>query len=307
MRHIKRWSWGHSTKAGKKYYEHVGRLLLVIATAYVKMMPEEYIFLERGSEGQDIKTDIMLLQIFDSILIYSREDVPDLKNGTFITFANEKYRLAVIERFSYLMDELMEQWIQIIENQYQVIYLKQNNGKIGYDPEKDYCFWRVYLHASIYDYIQTFQSKNEDINRKWQEKLQETEFVDAIFQYEKYMPTKELGIARYRNLDMKMMESCIRILKDHAAERELILAGSYNNYIYHKKDIYQNSWKKGEDSQKASMEKEEILGYCDDGIGHISRLAERNMDEKKQLDLLEITSKLCVAKGLFYRLLVGIL
>ncbi len=290
---------------GKKYYEHVGRLLLIIATAYVKMMPEEYIFLERGSEGQDIKTDIMLLQIFDSILIYSRGDVPDLKNGTFITFANEKYRLAVIERFSYLMDELMEQWIQIIENQYQVIYLKQNDGKIGYDPEKDYCFWRVYLHAFIYDYIQTFQSKNEDVNRKWQDKLQETEFVDAIFQYEKYMPTKELGIVRYRNLDMKMMESCIRILKEHAAGRELILAGSYNNYIYHKKDIYQSSWKRGEDSQKANTEKEEILGYCDDGIGHISRLAEQDMDEKKQLDLLEITSKLCVAKGAFLQVTGG--
>lgn len=290
---------------GKKYYEHVGRLLLIIATAYVKMMPEEYIFLERGSEGQDIKTDIMLLQIFDSILIYSRGDVPDLKNGTFITFANEKYRLAVIERFSYLMDELMEQWIQIIENQYQVIYLKQNDGKIGYDPEKDYCCWRVYLHAFIYDYIQTFQSKNEDVNRKWQDKLQETEFVDAIFQYEKYMPTKELGIVRYRNLDMKMMESCIRILKEHAAGRELILAGSYNNYIYHKKDIYQRSWKKGEDSQKANTEKEEILGYCDDGIGHISRLAEQDMDEKKQLDLLEITSKLCVAKGAFLQITGG--
>ena len=267
---------------GEKLYHKAGRILLIIATAFTPLTIGDCIFLERLEEDCNVVEILAILQIFESFFVYKRDNQSGINNSTVIESANATYQSAIINEFGFLMDELVEDWITFVEDQYQNSYMPRR----CYDPKTDYTFPRIYIHANIYRYV--LKSGNEDfINR-----IHEREFVNAIFQYEKYMPAKELGL-KERDLDMDMSYSCIQLLKGKPIEGDMLLAAAYNSYVYHKKDVYMETWNTNIQNPKAISEKEEILKCFEEAIQCIRKA------DMSQINVLELRSKLCSLKGVF--------
>jgi hypothetical protein len=72
-----------------------------------------------------------------------------------------------------------------------------------YDPKIDYDFSTIYLYGNIYRYV-----TEKDVSRKNVGRIYRREFAEAIFQYEKFMPTQEIGWY-VKDLDIAMSDACI--------------------------------------------------------------------------------------------------
>lgn len=268
---------------GEKVYHKAGRILLIIATAYCPLTVKDCVFLEEMETGGNITEILAILQMFESLLVYKRTGIAEINNHTIAECKNEKYQEAIVQEFGGLMDELVEEWIGFIESQYRNYFLPQ--GK--YDPKIDYDFSTIYLYGNIYRYV-----TEKDVSRKNVGRIYRREFAEAIFQYEKFMPTQEIGWY-VKDLDIAMSDACIEILKKQNAKDDMLLVAAYNNYIFHKKDIYRQTWGCGSTDSRAMKEKKEILDYFEEGIQILEAM------ERKETKALELQSKFCSLKGIF--------
>ena len=293
------------TVMGEKQYKKMGRLLLIIATAYTQLLVEDCAFLERLNENSDSLDIIVLLEAFEGFIKYNRTNVSNKNNATYITLANERYREAVIKEFGVYMDELVGEWLDFIEAEYNEVYLTHNSSY----REEDYVYAKTYIYA----YITRYVLENPCIqynNSEHKKRVRNVDMVDKIYQYEKFMPTKVLGL-RYRETDIEMSYSCIRLLSENndymifvpeiREERQLLLPGAYNSYIFHRKDIYKETWGANNVSEKAINDKENILEYCDAGIQRIITLMDNDTytNNNYTLGIMDLYSKLCVGTGAF--------
>lgn len=277
---------------GEKLYKMAGRILLIIATAYQPLRIEDCIFLERLSPGGNVVEVVAVLKMFESLFIYKRREYgvvesASIKNDTIVTYANEKYRKVIINKFQGMyMDELLDQWIDYINIQYQKEYILKTDTSLErrYNPETDYSFYKIYLHAYIYRYVCEFSN-----NKVLKNKIQKYEFIDALFQYEKFMATKELGAA-VTIMDMEMSMSCIKLLEEQGMMGDRLLAASYNNYLFHRRDIFLQDWGTGSTAAKAIEEKENILDCFDKAICIL---------QGTDIAIMDLHAKLCALKGGF--------
>ena len=90
-----------------------------------------------------------------------------------------------------------------------------------------------------------------------------------------------------------MSDACIEILKKQNAKDDMLLVAVYNNYIFHKKDIYRQTWGCGSMDSRSMKEKKEILDYFEEGIQILKAM------ERKETKALELQSKFCSLKGIF--------
>lgn len=277
---------------GEKLYKTAAKILLIIATAFQPLRIEDCIFLERLSPGGNVVEIVAVLKMFENLFIYKRTEhgVVErayIKNDTVVTYANEKYRKIIINKFqSMYMDELIEQWIDYINIQYQKEYILKTDTspERKYNPETDYYFYKIYLHAYIYRYV--YEYSNSKLLKK---KIQKYEFIDAIFQYEKFMATRELGTAVV-TMDMEMSMSCIKLLEEQGMMEDRLLAASYNNYLYHRRDVFLQDWGTGSEELKAIEEKENILDCFDKAIC---------ISKGNDIAIMDLHAKLCASKGGF--------
>lgn len=288
---------------GEKQYKKMGRLLLIIATAYTRLLVEDCAFLERLNTNSDYLDIVVLLETFESFIKYNRTNVSNKNNATYIALANERYRDAIIEEFGIYMHELVGEWLRFIESEYKTVYQKQNNSY----KEGDYIYAETYIHAYITKYILENPCPQYD-NTEHKKRITELDMINMIYQYEKFMPTKVLGL-RYRETDIEMSYSCIRLLSENndymsfsseiRPESQLLLPGAYNSYIFHRKDIYKEAWGVNNASEKALNDKKDILEYCDAGLRRIRKLMENDTyaNHKYTVDTIDLYSKLCVGKG----------
>ena len=106
------------------------------------------------------------------------------------------------------------------------------------------------------------------------------------------MPTQEIGWY-VKDLDIAMSDACIEILKKQNVKDDMLLVAVYNNYIFHKKDIYRQTWGCGSMDSRSMKEKKEILDYFEEGIQILKAM------ERKETKALELQSKFCSLKGIF--------
>lgn len=266
---------------GDKMYHRAGRILLIIATAYNNLTIGECIFLEKLEHGGNVVEVMAILQMFESFFVYKREGHAGISNNTVIKSANERYRQAVVNEFKAdLMDELIGGWIEFIERQYCNLFCVRQ----CYDPECDYNMPEIYLYAFIYKYVYEWSE-----NDSFKARIQKRDFIKAVFQYEKYMPTSELNLD-VKELDIEMSLACIKLLEEQHMTNDFLLAAAYNNYVFHRKDIFFEEWGAGNSDPKAEAEKKEILKYCDKGI---------SIAVSENTEIMELYSKLCSLKGAF--------
>ena len=295
---------------GEKQYKKSGRLLLIVATSYNRLLIEDCAFLESLYEYNDNLEMVMFLHIFEGIIKYGSMSVSEKNNASYISLANERYRDVIIEEFGCYMDELISEWLDFIDEQYNNVYLKQENSYL----ETDYTYPKTYLHAYITKYIldNPYSGYNNEIHKN---RIMDVNMVNKIYQYELFLPTNTLGI-RYREPDIEMSESCIRLLINNdeymtfsssiSYKNQLLLPGAYNSYIFHRKDIYKEAWGNNCPNSKAIKDKDEILSICDKGIERINdfkKLCKENNIDDYKLQILELHSKLVSGKGAFLYIL----
>lgn len=269
---------------GEKLYKKAGRILLIVSTAYQPLTVGQCIFLEELRTDASVVDVLAVLKMFESFFVYRRTKNAEINNDTIIESANERYRNAVVDEFGDLTDEIVGDWLDFIEAFYQNRFLK--NGR--YDPKTDYKeFAIIYLHANIYKYVME-QSKNPIYIKR----IRDFQFIDAIFQYEKHMAAKEIGVY-IKNLDIDMSRSCIQLLRESGQKNSMLFAGACNNYIFHQKDIYQKTWGIKNSNPKAVAEKEELLKCCEEAVECV-----KHADAPKE-EILEIGSKLLSIEGNF--------
>lgn len=295
---------------GEKQYRKSGRLLLIIATSYNRLLIEDCAFLESLCEYSDNLEIVMFLRIFEGIIKYGSMSVSEKNNASYISLANERYRDVIIEEFGCYMDELIGEWLDFIDEQYNNVYLKQGKSYL----ETDYTYPKAYLHAYITRYIlnNPYSGYHNEVHKN---RIMNVDMVNKIYQYEMFMPTNTLEI-RYREPDIEMSESCIKLLNSNEEymnfsssigyENQLLLPGAYNNYIFHRKDIYRETWENNYPNNKAIKDKHEMLSICDKGIKRINdfkKLCEKKNIDDYKLQILELYSKLVSGKGTFLYIL----
>lgn len=268
---------------GEKLYHNIGRILVIIATAYRPLSLKEISFLDTVMLDEISMEMLFILKSLDSLLVTRRLKRDGKNNETVIAIANEYYREAILKRFGNELRECVKEWYEQILTDEKVF---QTTERIN-----TYDIPRIYLYAHIYQYIIKIGDE------KLIDKMHRLEFIRAIYQYEKYMPSDQIGNIAVLD-DISMSKTCITLLeenqKNHSEEFEpILLAASYNSYILHKVKLYKENWSAANKSEEALREKAHLLEYCERALYLLMHCGNLDMRGK------ELLAKLYSQKGVF--------
>lgn len=268
---------------GEKLYHNIGRILVIIATAYRPLSLKEISFLDTVIIDEISMEMLFILKSLDSLLVTRRLKRDGKNNETVITIANEYYREEILKRFGHELRECVKEWYEQILTDEKVF---QTTERIN-----TYDIPRIYLYAHIYQYIMETEDK------KLIDRMHQLDFIKAIYQYEKYMPADQIGNIAVLD-DISMSQTCITLLeenkKKHSQEFDpVLLAASYNSYLLHKVKRYKESWSATNKSEEALKEKEHLLEYNERGLYLLTHCEKLDMRGK------ELLAKLYSQKGVF--------